>query len=110
MLRQFFAEPDMCTSPLYDALPSETLTDFERMLEVVPSARCIILAPVSWCCPELARAMEMTSPLARSPRRTTAGYFMVIPLPILQSTHLICASSSAIPRLVTRLKTLSDQF
>src|SRR5690606_23634577 len=84
--------------------------DFDTTTEVVSSAAWIILAPVSWCWPSLARAMETTSPRARLPFRTTPGYFMVRRLPMLQSIHLISASSSATPRLVTRLKTLLAQF
>src|SRR5256886_15098270 len=54
--------------------------------------------------------MERTSPRAFRPFRTTPGYFMVKREPILQSIHLISASSCASPRLVTKLKTLADQF
>ena len=38
------------------------------------------------------------------------GYFMVSFEPRLQSTHSIVAPSWAMARLVTRLKTLVDQF
>ena len=38
------------------------------------------------------------------------GYFMVSFEPRLQSTHSTVASSYATARLVTRLKTLVDQF
>lgn len=86
------------------------LMDLETMLDVVSSAAWIILAPVSWCWPVFARAMEMTSPRARLPLSTTAGYFMVSPEPMLQSIQRISASSMASPRLVTMLKTLEDQF
>ena len=48
-------------------------------------------------------AMEMPSPRALRPFRTTPGYFMVRREPMLQSIHLISASSMASPRLVTRL-------
>src|SRR3984893_7289065 len=54
--------------------------------------------------------MLMTSPRDLRPFRTTPGYFMVSRDPILQSIHLISASSIANPRLVTRLNTLGDQF
>ena len=54
--------------------------------------------------------MEMTSPRAFRPFRTTPGYFIVRRLPMLQSIHLTSASSCATPRLVTRLKTLLTQF
>ena len=45
-----------------------------------------------------------------TPFRTTPGYFMVRREPMLQSIHFTSAPSSAMPRLVTRLKTLFDQF
>jgi hypothetical protein len=80
------------------------------MFEVVLSAAWIILAPVSWCWPSWARAIESTSPRAPSPRMMTPGYFIVRRLPMLQSIHFTSASSIARPRLVTRLKTLADQF
>ena len=51
--------------------------DLETMLEVVSSAAWIILAPVSWCWPVLASAMEMTSPRALRPFMMTPGYFIV---------------------------------
>ncbi len=86
------------------------LIDFEMMLLVVSSAAWIIFAPVSWCWPSLASAMEITSPRALRPFRTTPGYFIVRRLPMLQSIHFTSASSWARPRLVTRLKTLFDQF
>ena len=41
---------------------------------------------------------------------TTPGYFIVRREPMLQSIHFTSASSWARPRLVTRLKTLFDQF
>ena len=37
------------------------LTLFEVIVLVVPGARCIILAPVSWCCPVFATAIEIDS-------------------------------------------------
>ena len=67
--------------------------DLETTLEVVLSAAWIILAPVSWCWPVLARAMEMTSPRARSPFMTTPGYFIVRREPMLQSIQRTSASS-----------------
>ncbi len=84
--------------------------DFETMLEVVSSAAWIIFAPVSWCWPVLARAIEITSPRARRPFMITPGYFMVRREPMLQSIQRTSASSIARPRLVTRLKTLLLQF
>src|ERR1017187_8604660 len=79
-------------------------------VEVVSSAAWTILAPVSWCWPSLASAIEITSPRDLRPLRTTPGYFIVRRLPMLQSIHLISAASCARPRLVTRLNTLDDQF
>src|SRR6266568_8494281 len=84
--------------------------DLEMMFEVVSSAAWIILAPVSWCWPSLARAIDSTSPRAFLPFMITPGYFIVRREPILQSIHLTSASSCARPRLVTRLKTFDDQF
>ncbi len=40
----------------------------------------------------------------------TAGYFMVRRLPMLPSIHSMWPSVSTRARLVTRLKTLLDQF
>src|SRR5260370_7808390 len=98
------------TSPRYVARPVPTEIDFERMFDVVSSAAWIIFAPVSWCWPLLASAIESTSPRDLRPFKTTPGYFMVNREPILQSIHLISDSSCASPRLVTRLKTFADQF
>src|SRR5438045_6972376 len=84
--------------------------DFEMMFDVVSSAAWIIFAPVSWCWPLLASAIDSTSPRDFRPFKTTPGYFMVRREPILQSIHLISDSSCASPRLVTRLKTFADQF
>ena len=89
-------------------MPTEI--DFETMLELVSSAAWIILAPVSWCCPVFASAIEITSPRARRPFITTAGYLIVSRLPMLQSIHRTSAFSCASPRLVTRLNTFDDQF
>src|SRR5947207_14118473 len=80
------------------------------MFGVVSSAAWIIFAPVSWCWPLLASAIDSTSPRDLRPFKTTPGYFMVSLEPILQSIHLISDSSWASPRLVTRLKTLGDQY
>ncbi len=91
-------------------MPFPTEMDFETTFDVVLSAAWIILAPVSWCWPSLASAMETTSPRAPSPFMTTPGYFMVSLDPMLQSIQRISAFSCATPRLVTRLKTLADQF
>ena len=41
---------------------------------------------------------------------TTDGYFMVRRDPMLPSIHSMCPSASTRARLVTRLKTLEDQF
>src|SRR5271165_5147449 len=54
--------------------------------------------------------MLITSPRDLRPFNTTPGYFIVSRDPILQSIHLISASSIANPRFVTRLKTFGDQF
>src|SRR5439155_12813047 len=107
---QFFRCFGTWTSPRYVARPVPIEIDFEMMLEVVSSAAWIIFAPVSWCCPLFASAIERTSPRAFRPFRTTPGYFIVRREPMLQSIHLISASSWARPRFVTRLKTFADQF
>src|SRR6185437_13734409 len=85
-------------------------TDLEMMLECVFGAAWTILAPASWCCPAPAKAIDRVSPLACSPSRKTAGYFMVTLEPMLPSTHSIVAPSAQVARLVTRLYTLFDQF
>ena len=54
--------------------------------------------------------MEITSPRALRPFSTTPGYFIVSLLPMLQSIHFTSASSCAMARLVTRLKTFALQF
>src|SRR6266566_2252026 len=84
--------------------------DLEMMLLVVSSAAWIIFAPVSWCWPSLARAIERTSPRALRPFMITLGYFIVRREPILQSIHFTSAFSWARPRFVTKLKTFADQF
>src|SRR5213078_1783762 len=80
------------------------------MVEEVFGAACTILAPASWCWPSPANAMDSVSPLACSPSRKIAGYFMVTLEPMLPSTHSMVAPSAAVARLVTRLYTLFDQF
>ena len=61
------------------------------------------LEPASWCWPSPAKAMDRVSPLACSPRRKTAGYFIVTLEPMLPSIHSIVAPSAQVARLVTRL-------
>src|ERR1700709_1074317 len=98
------------SSPRYDERPPSLEIDLAKMLLVVFGAAWTILAPASWCWPSPAKAIDRTSPCARSPIRETAGYFIVSLEPRLQSTHSTVASRSAIARLVTRLYTLFDQF
>jgi hypothetical protein len=43
--------------------------DLETIDELVCGALWIILAPVSWCCPALAKAIESMVPRAPSPSR-----------------------------------------
>src|SRR3954466_4612739 len=97
-------------SPRYDDRPPSLEIDLAKMLDVVFGAACTILAPASWCWPSPAKAIDSTSPWARSPIRYTDGYFIVSFEPRLQSTHSTVASVSATARLVTRLKTFCDQF
>src|SRR6478752_8612450 len=80
------------------------------IVDDVCGARCSIFAPVSWCWPSPAKAIERTSPFACSPVIHTAGYFIVTLDPMLPSTHSMVAPASALARLVTRLYTLFDQF
>src|SRR3954469_21252141 len=80
------------------------------MFDVVFGAAWMIFAPASWCWPCPAKAIERTSPWARSPVRYTDGYFIVSLEPRLQSTHSTVASRSATARFVTRVKTFCDQF
>src|SRR3954451_15559534 len=96
--------------PRYDERPPSLEIDLAKMLDVVFGAACTILAPASWCWPSPAKAIDSTSPWARSPIRYTDGYFIVSFEPRLQSTHSTVASVSATARLVTTLKTFCDQF
>jgi hypothetical protein len=50
-----------------------------------------------------AKAIDKTSPCARSPMSQIAGYFIVSFEPRFPSTHSIVASSYATARFVTRL-------
>ena len=68
------------------------------------------LALALFVAPALLDAAFDTSPRDLRPFNTTPGYFIVSRDPILQSIHLISASSIANPRFVTRLKTFGDQF
>src|SRR5207247_10516543 len=70
----------------------------------------IYVVRLSIVVPLLVIAMERTSPRAFLPFMITPVYFIVIREPILQSIHLISASSWASPHFVTRLKTFDDQF
>src|SRR6266702_4470126 len=98
------------TRPRYEARPVPFETDFERIWEVVCGARCVTLAPASWCMPSLAKATERISPRAPGSISSTAGYFMVTFEPRFPSTHSIVASRYAAARFVTRLYTFLDQF
>src|SRR6478752_489363 len=89
--------------PRYDVRPPPRATDLLRMDDEVCGAACTILAPASWCWPSPANAIDSVSPLACSPSRKIAGYFMVTLEPMLPSTHSIVAPSAAVARLVTRL-------
>src|ERR1700754_2789977 len=89
--------------PRYDERPPSLEIDLAKMFDVVFGAACTILAPASWCWPLPANAIDSTSPWARSPIRSTLGYFIVSLEPRLQSPHSTVASVSAIARLVTRL-------
>ena len=53
---------------------------------------------------------KLTSPEAFGPTRVQPGYFMVRREPMLPSIHSMWPSASTRARLVTRLKTLFDQF
>src|SRR3954470_12434012 len=96
--------------PRYEDRPPSFEIDLAKMFDVVSGAAWMILPPASWCWPLPANAIDRISPCARSPIRYTEGYFMVSFEPRLQSTHSTVASDSARARLVTRLKTLPDQF
>src|ERR671920_1560343 len=109
-LAECLAPSRTCTRPRYAARPPPRATDLEMMELLVFGAMCTILEPVSWCWPSPANAMDRVSPLACSPTRYTAGYFMVTLEPMLPSTHSMVAPSSQMARLVTRLYTLLDQF
>ena len=70
---------------------------------LVFGAACTILEPASWCWPSPAKAIDSVSPRACSPRRKTAGSFIVTLDPMLPSIHSIVAPSAQVARLVTRL-------
>src|SRR5947209_17377760 len=99
-----------CTSPRYEVRPPPRATDLLMIELEVCGAACTIFAPASWCWPSPAKAMDSVSPLACSPIRKTAGYFIVTLEPMLPSIHSMVAPSAAVARLVTRLYTLFDQF
>src|SRR4029079_9712764 len=91
------------TRPRYEVRPPPRATDLLMIVDDVCGARCVILAPASWCCHAPAKAIESTSPLACSAMSSTAGYFIVTLEPRLPSTHSMVAPSYAFARLVTRL-------
>src|ERR1700750_259900 len=91
-------------------MPPSLEIDFETIFDVVSGAACTILAPASWCWPAPAEETERTSPVSFAPTMYTDGYFMVRRLPMLPSIHSMWPSASTRARLVTRLKTLFDQF
>jgi len=84
--------------------------DLEVIFEVVLGARWIALAPASWCWPGPAKAIDSTSPWARSPLRMMAGYFIVSLEPMLPSTHSTTASSVGDRPLGDQVKMLLAQF
>src|SRR3954469_8684122 len=98
------------TRPRDDVRAPPRATDFEMIELDVYGALCTIFEPASWCWPSPANAIDSVSPLACSPIRYTAGYFIVTLEPMLPSIHSIVAPSSQVARLVTRLYTLFDQF
>ena len=83
--------------------PPPRAIDLETIDDCVYGATWTILAPASWCWPSPAKAIDSVSPLACSPTRKIAGYFMVTLEPMLPSIHSIVAPSAAVARLVTRL-------
>src|SRR3954465_2986199 len=98
------------TRPRYDVRPPPRATDLETIELEVYGAACTILAPASWCWPSPAKAIESVSPLACSPSRKTAGYFIVTVDPMLPLIPPIVAPPAHVARLVTRLSTLFAQF
>src|SRR5581483_1735632 len=79
--------------PRYPARPPFFEIDLDVITDDVLGATCTTLPPASWCCPLPAKAIESTSPCARSPSSHTAGYFIVTFEPRLPSTHSIVAPS-----------------
>src|SRR5690625_5325312 len=69
-----------------------------------------MFAPASWCCPFPAKAIEIVTPRAPSPRSKIDGYFIVNFEPIFPSIHSMSPFSSTVARFVTKLYTLFDQF
>src|SRR5690606_6791767 len=98
------------TTPRYVTFPPCCEMDFETIVDDVFGAKCIILAPASWCWPLPAKAIDNVIPRAPSPLRIHAGYFIVSFEPILPSIHAIVAFSSQTARFVTRMYTLFAQF
>src|ERR1700746_1327971 len=91
------------TRPRYEVRPPALATDLDTIVDEVFGAQWTILAPASWCWPSPANATDSVSPLACSPLRYTAGYFIVTLEPMLPSTHSMVAPACATSRLVTRL-------
>src|SRR5213078_4907982 len=89
--------------PRYPARPPFFEIDFDVITDDVFFPTWTHLPPASWCWPAPAKAIESTSPWARSPISQIAGYFIVSFEPRLPSTHSLVASSYATARLVTRL-------
>ena len=83
--------------------PPLRLMDFETIVLEVCGAVCTILAPVSWCWPSPAKAIDRASPLAWGPMSRQAGYFMLAFEPMLPSIHSIVPPSATVARWVTRL-------
>src|SRR5438034_11054943 len=89
--------------PRYPARPPFFEIDFDVITDDVRGATWTALPPASWCCPLPAKAIDSTSPCARSPSSQMLGYFIVSFEPRFPSTHSIVAPSYATARFVTRL-------
>jgi len=107
---EFFAPFAIFTSPLNVFIPEPLLMDFEIILLVVFGARWYIFPPVSCVCPSPANARDCTSPWAPSSISITAGYFILVFEPMLQSSHFISPFLYTFAFFVTRLYMFSAQF
>src|SRR5438067_3340481 len=88
-----FAPFATSSSPRYPARPPFLEIDFDVITDDVFGATWTAFPPASWCWPLPAKAIDSTSPCARSPISQIDGYLDVTFEPRLPSTHSIVAPS-----------------